>query len=111
MKLFCYLLLVIAIVFQSFAAIAVGDDDHQMDVEHLQQQHSHLDDTKLQQDNNDAHNVNDCHHCGHCTGNHATWVTVKTEASAFDALSVTSFYYLIPTTHAFTEAMYRPPIA
>ena len=52
--------LVILIVLQSFVAIANSQEIHEIDIQHIQIEHSH--------------NVKDCHHCGHCHGFHTQWL-------------------------------------
>ena len=61
------LLIVLSIVLQSFVAVADSDQNHQLDVQHIQTQHSHeLDHNTLFDDTSDSeHNIKDCHHCGH----------------------------------------------
>lgn len=69
--------LVILIVLQSFVAIANSQETHELDVQHIQIEHSHesdhfVADKELPTDN--EHNAKDCHHCGHCHGFHTQWL-------------------------------------
>lgn len=69
--------LVILIVLQSFVAIANSQEIHEIDIQHIQIEHSHesdrfVADKELPTDN--EHNAKDCHHCGHCHGFHIQWL-------------------------------------
>ena len=77
------ILLILAIVLQSFNAVSALLDAHQVDAQHLETVHDHASDTKsviedqVTDAGDDDHNINDCHHCGHCSGSHFSWVLVK----------------------------------
>ena len=78
---FLNFILVISIVLQSFGAIANSQETHELDVQHLQTEHSHESDDQVVDNDlstDNEHNVKDCHHCGHCHGFHTQWL-VQTE--------------------------------
>ncbi len=68
------ILLILAIVLQSFNAVSALLYAHQVDAQHLETVHDHASDKKSVAENqvtdadDDDHNINDCHHCGHCSG-------------------------------------------
>ena len=70
------ILLILAIVLQSFNAVSALLYAHQVDAQHLETVHDHASDTKsviedqVTDAGDDDHNINDCHHCGHCSGSH-----------------------------------------
>tara|TARA_R110000796_G_scaffold122432_2_gene236795 strand:- start:170 stop:541 length:372 start_codon:yes stop_codon:yes gene_type:complete len=69
--------LVILIVLQSFVAIANSQEIHELDVQHIQIEHSHESDDQVVDNDlstDNEHNVKDCHHCGHCHGFHTQWL-------------------------------------
>ena len=74
------ILLVVSIVLQSLTAVvSATPENHQIDIEHLQIQHDHADDRNVSNDNvgDEQHNEKDCHHCGHCSGSHLSWILVS----------------------------------
>jgi len=102
---------VISIVLQSFVAIAAPAQSHQLDITHMQSEHSHANDLPLQTINAsiDEHNISDCHHCGHCSGSHFTWILLENITNSFSSLSVNStpFKKVFPT--AIFKTSFRPP--
>jgi len=107
------LLLIFSIVLQSFIAVSASFDTHQLDVAHLQTEHDHATDigSKLSADKNiDEHNVNDCHHCGHCSGSHISWVSGKTVNAELSLFSLHSFQLSHAVPYRTLSSIYRPPI-
>lgn len=100
------------IVLQSFTAIASSFDTHQLDIEHIQTEHSHADDSKILSDKDisDEHNVEDCHHCGHCSGGHLSWILVKNHSNTLNLTTSILIPYPENTPNGFIEATLRPPI-
>ncbi len=107
-------LLVFAIVLQSLTAVvSATNENHQIDVEHIQIKHDH--DT----DNTDSgrivdaegHEVNDCHHCGHCSGSHLSWILVKGISNFHELPTVNNTPYYVIQSKEFSEAILRPPIS
>ena len=111
------ILLILAIVLQSFNAVSALLDAHQVDAQHLETVHDHASDTKIVAENqvtdvgDDDHNINDCHHCGHCSGSHFSWVLVK--AYSPNIAFVNSGKILKEGASPFRTSgfIYRPPIA
>ncbi|WP_416304949.1 hypothetical protein [Neptunicella sp. SCSIO 80796] len=108
------LLLMIAV--QSMFAVASQQQPHQIDINHLKVEHSHQSDKlSVLKERGDAlsagHNIEDCHHCGHCHGSHSvSWVNSVFRFSLDDReqnklLDVEPAY--LPT---FTDNLLRPPI-
>jgi len=113
-KTWISLLIVLSIALQSFVAVASSNENHQVDVQHLQTEHSHeTDHQALELESSESeHNVNDCHHCGHCQGSHTQWFSI-TKSSAITAkfLIPNQYFYLISVDKSFIEQLIRPPIA
>jgi len=108
------LLLVLSIALQSYAAVANSDENHQVDTQHLQTEHSHdVDNIELVADSSkDKHNIKDCHHCGHCQGSHTQWFT--SEKSYFttpDFIITNQYFYSNHLAKSIIEEPFRPPIA
>lgn len=103
------IVLILMIVLQSFSTIAETSKTHQLDVQHLQTEHSHSDDASNSVAN--EHDTQDCHHCGHCSGSHLVWIFVKDVSSPLHLMSFDKTPYLNTTQKEFSEATLRPPIA
>ncbi len=101
------------VVLQSLSAIAGASETHQLDIQHLQTEHSHSDDANLVTEGSgtDNHNTQDCHHCGHCSGAHLAWIIAKDLPSGIDRKYVDKTPYQNTTEKEFIEATLRPPIA
>jgi len=100
-----------SIVLQSFSAIAAPNNAHQLDIQHIQTEHDHRDDLQLNNmaDIDEEHNISDCHHCGHCTGTHLSWILVKT-AIVLDSLNYVQFTpYQKTFYNDVFEDSFRPP--
>ncbi len=107
-------LIVLSIALQSFIAVANSDDNHQVDSQHLQTQHSHdLDNIEFfDGSSEDAHDIKDCHHCGHCQGSHTSWfVSVKNSENTAALLVFNQYFYHDHLDKSFIEELIRPPIA
>jgi hypothetical protein len=107
-------ILVILIAMQSFASVADSNENHQVDSQHLQTEHSHaLDNTTISSDSSEnEHNVKDCHHCGHCQGSHTQWfVSKKSSDTPPNFLVLNQYFYLTHLDKGFTEELIRPPIS
>lgn len=103
------MLLVISIVLQSITA--VSSENHQIDANHLQTQHDHASDFDTSNQNaSDDHEVNDCHHCGHCNGGHLTWITVKNTSKVAHQADFVSTPYPVGITERYLADIHRPPI-
>ncbi|MBA6372926.1 DUF2946 domain-containing protein [Colwellia sp. BRX8-4] len=107
-------LIVLSIALQSFVAVANSDNNHQLDAQHLQTEHSHEVDNqaRLNATSDTEHNVKDCHHCGHCQGSHSQWFLTKKLTSTVTKLLIPNqYFYLIDININFIEQLIRPPIA
>jgi hypothetical protein len=107
-------------LFQSLSAVASSLDFHAIDTEHLQQIHQHSIDDKaekkvLQQVASDKntttnqHNASDCHHCGHCHGTHAQWVTQQHSQKILLVAQSHHFFYLKTIIDGQVSRLLRPP--
>lgn len=107
-------LLVVSIVLQSLTAVAaITNENHQIDVEHIQVKHDHNSDHTESGKLVDAqgHDINDCHHCGHCSGSHLSWILVKGISNIHELPTVDEFPYYFIQSKEFSEAILRPPIS
>lgn len=107
------ILLILSIVLQSFIAVSATVDTHQLDVEHMQTTHDHAEDGQNQSDSTeiDNHNIDDCHHCGHCSGSHLSWVVCKTFNSNINLIGKQQFHRLDFFPVGIATSIYRPPIS
>ena len=108
------LLLVISIVLQSLSSVAsTVSTDHQIDIEHLQTQHQHVNDVKTANGDVDeaGHNIDDCHHCGHCSTSHLSWIFSTHITSTSNSYSVEKIPYQSTQTIEYLDSIQRPPIA
>jgi hypothetical protein len=106
-------LIVLSIALQSFIAVANSNESHQVDYQHLKTAHSHDADTHelFSKTSDDEHDINDCHHCGHCQGSHTPWFVSKKESESSPAFIVLNQYlYHSHLTKSFIEEPIRPPI-
>ncbi|WP_284242733.1 DUF2946 domain-containing protein [Thalassotalea insulae] len=102
----------IVIVLQSFTVVSVAKQSHQIDAQHMQTEHSHqLDKLMAQASSDRIHDVQDCHHCGHCHGAHIQWVLSKSDVVSANGLASNSFLYRSVSNKEFIEELIRPPIA
>ena len=125
------------ILFQSFSAVANSLDFHIVDLQHSQHEHSHETDNKpankivstfLDSDivldtfinspinssiekTDSQHSPADCHHCGHCSGSHAQWVSQHTAERFNLALQTHQFYFLQTVINGPVNQLLRPPKA
>ncbi|MBU2872145.1 hypothetical protein KO502_15815 [Colwellia sp. E2M01] len=107
-------LLILAIVLQSLTVVASAtNENHQLDIEHVQTQHDHhLDQTKSGKlIDAEGHDVDDCHHCGHCSGTHLTWILVKNIYTHQAPPALNTIPYDVIQSKEFSEAILRPPIS
>ncbi|GGI91410.1 hypothetical protein GCM10009332_30910 [Shewanella gelidii] len=105
------ILLIISIALQSFVAVSASMETHQLDVEHLQTIHDHETEHTPQLDNANEHDIEDCHHCGHCSGNHTSWILVKSYSPSQSLNHSHNFNELILLSLGISTRLYRPPIA
>ncbi|RHW77780.1 hypothetical protein [Colwellia sp. RSH04] len=113
-KVALIVLLVVSIVLQSLTAVASAiNENHQIDVEHIQVKHDHNLDRSEAGRLVDAqgHDVNDCHHCGHCSGSHLTWILIKDIPNLHELPTANEFPYDFIQYKEFFEAILRPPIS
>ncbi|MCF2849847.1 hypothetical protein NH514_15265 [Pseudoalteromonas sp. ACER1] len=105
------ILLIISIVFQSFVAVSATLETHQLDVEHLQTIHDHEAEHSPQLDSDKEHDIEDCHHCGHCSGNHTSWILVKAFLPSLPLNHSHDFNKIIFLPLGISTRLYRPPTA
>ncbi|APD86582.1 hypothetical protein ACI7YQ_11250 [Alteromonas marina] len=107
------------ILFQSFSAVANSLDFHAIDTQHLQHEHKHSEHEQVQSDlsakatsdkvSTEHHNPADCHHCGHCHGTHAQWVSQNHINILKTVVSIHNFNYLDAVIDAPINRLLRPP--
>ena len=105
-----------SVVLQSFLAIADAPTAHIAEPEHLQSTHEHsLHDAELFSNtttDHGAHDIADCHHCGHCQGSHAPWQMYENAGlDQHNLLPEQIFYYQEQDLSSPVENLIRPPIA
>jgi len=108
------LLLIVSIVLQSLTTGASAtSQNHQLDIEHLQTQHDHKSDLKsLNGDlDEEGHDIKDCHHCGHCSGSHLSWILISNINSSTKLFTNNNIPYQFDQTKEFLDAILRPPIS
>lgn len=103
------ILILLSIVLQSFFAVSSNLDLHQLDVEHLQIVHNH--EANHSDLNVQEHDLDDCHHCGHCSGNHSSWIFVKTFTKIPFLTHSNTFFNIEILPLGIPKRLYRPPIA
>ncbi len=108
------ILLVVSIVLQSLTAVvSATSENHQIEIEHLQTQHDHNDDFSLLTESagDEHHDIKDCHHCGHCSGSHLSWILINNLNNSTKLFNINNTPYQFDQTKAFLEAILRPPIS
>lgn len=111
---FLNLILAIAIVIQSFVAIANSQETHTLDVQHIQTEHSHEYDSQIVDNElpiEGEHSVEDCHHCGHCHGFHSQWLTQTKASIDHDKLVAHQYLYSFQYANAYSDNPIIPPIS
>ena len=99
---------------QSLITVASAtSQSHQIDIEHLQTQHDHNNDSTAFNNNSDddEHDVNDCHHCGHCSGSHFSWILISHINSITKPFNINNTPYKFDQSKEFLDAILRPPIS
>ncbi|GAC33945.1 hypothetical protein [Paraglaciecola polaris] len=120
-KLIAYSMLFV-IALQSLAAVAKAQDFHQIEPEHLALIHQHASDEQnisltpsLNDEQvstqDDTHNPADCHHCGHCNGSHAHWVSASASPVSDIHNTVSQYAYLHTLVDGPANRLLRPPKA
>lgn len=104
-------LIILSILFQSVNAFAsVTTSTHQVDIEHLQAQHEHQSDFMILDDNTESnHDIKDCHHCGHCSGSHLSYILDGNAFSASKLFIDNNIPYQQAQITEFIDAILRPP--
>jgi cytochrome c553 len=107
------------ILFQSFSAVANSLDFHAIDTQHLQHEHQHSEHNQASNDmptkvlgesaKAEHHNPADCHHCGHCHGTHAQWLSQHKINNLQSVVSTHNFNYLDAIIDAPINRLLRPP--
>ena len=115
-QFFVSILIVISIVLQSFISVAAPIENHQVDIEHIQIEHHHVDDQQLLQKSesseaNENHDISDCHHCNHCNGTHLSWMYIKHTTSDSILASRNVYQYVTEKPQDIFETSFKPPIA
>lgn len=106
-------LLLIAIALQSLFAVASQQQLHQIDLEHLKIEHSHqTDSVSVKPDNTlSTHNIEDCHHCGHCHGSHSVnWVASHSQFALDQREYSKQLSLQSVCLRPFSDELLRPPI-
>jgi len=122
-------LLVLLILFQSYAAVANTLDFKVVDSQHLSEIHEHQLGDNIASENSQvqlksveqldadnapvdiSHNPADCHHCGHCHGTHSQWLGNTNGIELYFVATHHGFYYLSTVIDAPVTQLLRPPKA
>lgn len=86
---------------------------HQVDGQHLQTTHQHTSDIVKSQQifDEDNHQVNDCHHCGHCSGFHLSWVALEHEHLFLKTQGKLKLHHQFQLNTGYSHPLLRPPIS
>ena len=112
--------MIMLILFQSLSAVANSLDTNSIDTQHLQHEHDHaehdkrLSNTIVQDtnvDKNEHHNPTDCHHCGHCSGSHLSWVIVNNSISSTKLHTKNRIPFQANKIKDSLHTIFRPPIS
>ncbi|WP_063371773.1 hypothetical protein [Pseudoalteromonas luteoviolacea] len=107
------MILMMVIALQSVSSVASLFELHQVDAMHLQSNHAHQHDeqvtTTVKLDEH-GHAIQDCHHCGHCTGSHTSWV--NTDGVNNTTFNTSNPIFCVPDRQVRKriESTFRPPI-
>ncbi|OCQ19820.1 hypothetical protein A7985_18080 [Pseudoalteromonas luteoviolacea] len=108
-----YAILTVVVALQSVSSVASLSELNLVDARHLQTNHAHQHDeqvtTTVKLDEH-GHAVQDCHHCGHCTGSHTSWVSVESVSNASLDTSGPIFCVTDRRVRKRVESTFRPPI-
>ncbi|MBQ4835941.1 MULTISPECIES: hypothetical protein [Pseudoalteromonas] len=106
-------MLMIVIALQSVSSVASLSDLHLVDAQHLQTTHLHQHNervTTVVEFDEHGHAIQDCHHCGHCSGSHTSWVTVQPSTNTILKTSLSTFTVPDAQIRKRVESKYKPPI-
>ncbi|TQF71553.1 hypothetical protein [Pseudoalteromonas luteoviolacea] len=108
-----YVILMIVIALQSVMSVASMSELQPIDGKHLQASHTHQYDEQLTTSvklDEHGHAIQDCHHCGHCSGSHTSWV--GSELQDYSTLDLSSAIFNVPDRQVRKriEAKFKPPI-
>lgn len=114
--------MLILIALQSLATVTKTQEFHQVEPEHLALIHQLAPDhqsTSLINVNNDeqintqadSHNPADCHHCGHCNGSHAHWVSISCTRFNNHYIAINQYAYQHNLADGTVNRLIRPPKA
>ncbi|CCQ10132.1 hypothetical protein PALB_9970 [Pseudoalteromonas luteoviolacea B = ATCC 29581] len=95
---------------QSGALLASTEPKHVINSAHLQSEHNHANDTNPNFTQDDNHNINDCHHCGHCSGTHLSWVADQGVMLAPKLISLSVAKRNLAHFKGYYAPLLRPPI-
>ncbi|MFC3034756.1 hypothetical protein ACFOEE_19810 [Pseudoalteromonas fenneropenaei] len=72
-------LIALTLLLQAGLTLADTQVVHQLESSHLQIEHAHQLDVTVgsQLLDESGHHIKDCHHCGHCSGSHLSWLVLK----------------------------------
>ncbi|WP_139158569.1 hypothetical protein [Pseudoalteromonas sp. JW3] len=93
--------------------MASATQTHQIDLEHLQTEHSHAEQYNAGEAlyDEDGHNIKDCHHCGHCSGTHLSWYVTKPTCQLSFELTQGAYSQTPSHTVYRHEPQFKPPKA
>ncbi|WP_152614474.1 DUF2946 domain-containing protein [Pseudoalteromonas luteoviolacea] len=112
-RIWAYLMLVAVIALQPVSFVTSLSDVHLVDIKHLQSTHSHQFDLQVTNTielDEHGHAIQDCHHCGHCSGGHTSWLSRYWQ----EVVTLMPSYVVINTPDTRirrrAESKYKPPI-
>lgn len=103
------ILLVMAVSFQSIAAVSDVHQSHQSGAEHLEFEHDHEGDAKLTPQKELS--SFDCHHCCHCHGGHVPSMLPPSFGLVYLELNQAIYISDHSVTSRLTSRLLRPPQA
>jgi len=113
-------IIIMLILFQSLSAVANSLDFHTIGTQHLQHEHDHAEHDKrlsktnaqdTSDDKNKHHNPADCHHCGHCSGSHLSWILVSNSISSTKLHAINKVPFQPDKLKESLHTILRPPIS
>ncbi|MCF2856191.1 hypothetical protein L1286_01780 [Pseudoalteromonas sp. SMS1] len=108
-----YAILITVVALQSVLSVASISEFHPVDAKHLQSSHTHQHDEQISTSvkfDEHGHAVQDCHHCGHCSGSHTSWVSFETQTHSSLDISFAIFSAPDRQVRKRIESKFKPPI-
>lgn len=114
-------LVVLSVLLQATSAVAGSINTHMFGSGHAPAEHTHSKSVQPSQGNThigvmdiasiDNHDKSDCHHCGHCSGNHLSWVPNLPQLTLTTPLALQFPHLPISNLPDRVNELLRPPIS